>query len=121
MGSICWYIVDVNVNVFQRPTGNAFYGHVPKDLAKLREWWEPRKEMSLADIQLDAITVTRKTHLTRRLSPMRGPATEDDRKKDIELLEKLAEQIKETGKPISVKAISRRETAFENYPWPPKK
>lgn len=86
---------------------------------KLREWWEQRKDMSLAEIQLEAITVALDKH--KRLPegatvPNGGPITEKQRLDDIETLERLKHQIKKLGKPISIRANISRELRFEKYP-----
>ena len=127
VGNICWYILSANVDVYQRPTTHGFCHSIPRNSSRsdssnlVREWWDPRKEMALAELQLEAISVARKEHPMRKEVPNGGPISDKRRKEDIERLDKLTAKIKDTGKPISVKALDLRETTFENYPWPPKK
>lgn len=121
VGKICWYILTAHIEPYHRPTSMGMSHVVPKDPDKIREWWERRKDCSLAELQLEAISVARKNWLTIKVIRNGGPVLEEQRKEGIELLDSLAEKIKESGEPITVHAIDQKELGFRNYPWPSKK
>ena len=121
VGNTCWYILTAHIEPYHRPTSMEMAHVVPKDPIGIREWWEMRKDRSLAELQLEAISRARKKWLTQQSIRNGGPILEEQRKEGIELLDSLAEKINESGEPITVHAIDQRELGFRNYPWPPKK
>ena len=109
VGRVCEYILRVNVEPFQLPGDKRFDSYMPAysggdRVKRLQQWWKDRRDKSLMDLQLEAIEHTRDS-TKRHLEGADDNAKRNRFREDLEHLEKLKDEIEETGEPIPRGAI----------------
>lgn len=117
VGDLCYHILRVNIEPYQRPGDRRFDRFIPHPRSQdpsLGEWWQPRSDKSLLDLQLEAISHA-ETSTTRWLEKTEDEEERQKYRADLAHLVKLREKIEETEEPIRVVVIAREELGFY---WP---
>lgn len=115
IGFICYHILRVNIEPYQRPGDKRFEAFMPysgnrEDVAK---WWTPRRAIPLKELQLQSIDHAHKT-TTDRLDNAKDENEEKRFRRYLSQLEELTDQIQKSDKPVVVPAIAPEEYRFDS-------
>jgi hypothetical protein len=104
VGHACYRILTQNVEAYHKHTYRTDGTHPPRSLhfiadgcGGLDKWWEKRKGKSLASLQLEAIEWAMRQPQPKHFK------SKKDWDKAVRAMEKMAKQVRESGKPIAVK------------------
>lgn len=113
IGFICYHILRVNIEPYQRPGDKRFEAFMPysgnrEDVAK---WWTPRRGTRLKDLQLQSIEHAQKTTVDR-LDTANDENEKERFRSLLSKLDELTDEIRQTNKPVAVPAIAPEEYRF---------